>query len=188
MKLVLGTIARVVYYGVTALDVAQSIRSLFGGDKGEEEDETDDVEDTDMIGTGLFPRSLQKDDYSCGARAVYMIAKYFRLPHRYKEVKKAVGTTEDSGTSVKPMIRFFREHQLKTNHQPQMRFRDLRRALKNGAVVLVYLDGDHYGVVHAVTSEFVYLADPSLVRQLGRRTSKRVFKKRWKNWGITVRA
>jgi ABC-type bacteriocin/lantibiotic exporter with double-glycine peptidase domain len=145
-------------------------------------------EDETAVGRVDFRRSLQTDDYSCGARAVFMISNHFGLGVSYQKVKTAVRTTAGDGTPVVPMIRFLRERGLKVNHCPSMNVRSLRRALQRDAVVLVHLDGDHFGVVHAMSLEYVYLADPSIFRQRGPRISKVAFAGRWSRWGITVRS
>ena len=140
-----------------------------------------------LLGTSDFKRSFQLDDYSCGPRSAYMIARHFGIwwvP--YLKVKKDLKTTED-GVTVRPILEFFRKHKLKTSYKPTMYFRDLKAALSRDAVVMVHVNGDHLAVVHGVTDSHVYLADPSIVRTLGRRITKETFFRRWSRWGITVR-
>jgi len=140
-----------------------------------------------VLGTADFKRSYQLDDYSCGAHSAYMIARHFGIwwvP--YTKVKRQLKTNED-GTTLRPILQFFRKHKLKTNYRPNMYFKDLKGALARDAVVMVHVDGDHLAVVHGMTDSHVYLADPSIVRTFGRRVTKETFLRRWSRWGITVR-
>lgn len=139
-----------------------------------------------IAGTKHFSRSIQKDDYSCGSRSAFMIAKHFDLGLSYADVKEAVRTTED-GTSVRPMIDFFRKHGLRVGVYPALTMRGLELILTRGAVLLVDLDGDHWGVVHGLTQRKVYLADPSIARQWGRKISRLRFRGRWGRWAMSVR-
>ena len=146
-----------------------------------------DVVGVAMLGTADFKRSFQLDDYSCGPRSAYMIVRHFGIWWApYLKVKKDLKTTED-GVTVRPILQFFRKHKLKTRYMPTMYFRDLKAALSRDAVVMVHVDGDHLAVVHGVTDSHVYLADPSVMRTLGRRITKETFFRRWSRWGITVR-
>lgn len=139
-----------------------------------------------MLGTPNFKRSIQTDDYTCGPRSAYMIAQHHGIDVSFKEVKRLLKTTEE-GTNVKPLLEFFRKRGLRTRYQPTMSFKELKYWLGEGGVVLVHVDGDHLAVVHAVSKEYVYMADPSIIRMPGRRITKEIFKRRWTNWGVVVR-
>jgi ABC-type bacteriocin/lantibiotic exporter with double-glycine peptidase domain len=139
----------------------------------------------DVIGTTNFKRSLQRDSYSCGARSVFMILQHFGSTLKYSEVKEALGTDEE-GTKVKAMIKCLRAHGLRVGHRPDMSFKKLQKALANNAIVLVHLDGDHFGVVHGMSERRVYLADPSIARCVNGSIYTRGFKKRWTDWGLVV--
>lgn len=137
-------------------------------------------------GTRDFKRSIQLDDYSCGSRSAYMILRHFghRMPHAW--VKYVLGTNEKSGTNKKPLRALFRRKGLSARIQRDMGFKDLRKALGRGAVVLVDVDGDHYAVVHGVGDKYVHIADPSFIRCPKRRLSHKRFRKRWQGWGLVV--
>lgn len=139
-----------------------------------------------MIGTKHFTRSLQLDDYSCGARSVYMILRHMGIYRPYTLVKHQLGTEPEHGTCVEPMVRMFRKHGLRVGYRPQMTMKDLRYAFERSAVALIHLDGDHIGVVHGMDEAWVYIADPSFTRCPGRRISIKKFRKRWTNWGMIV--
>ena len=138
-----------------------------------------------MRGTAAFDRSIQMDEYSCGAHAVFMIAKHCGMKIKYKEVKKELGTNTN-GTKVRQMLAFFYRHKFRAHRVSNMRFRELKSYLGHNEVVLVHVDGDHFAVVHGITENYVYMADPSIDRMYGLRLPKKKFKKRWKKWGIAV--
>ncbi len=141
-----------------------------------------------MIGYPDFPRELQFTGYTCGPCCTYAIASFFGADVSYREVRDSVRTTPD-GTSEDAIVRFLREHKFRVAPRDTLTWRELLTALRGGNVVLVGLDGDHYGVVHAYDEDYdeVYLADPSLRRQLGRRISSTRFKQRWMRDGVIVR-
>lgn len=141
-----------------------------------------------MIGFPDFPRELQFTSYTCGACSAYAIASFFGADVDYYDVRDSVGTTVE-GTTESAIVRFLRSCGLRVAPRDALSWRGLLAALAQRNVVLVGLDGDHYGVVHAYDADHdeVYLADPSLRRQLGRRTSAARFKSRWMRDGVIVR-
>ena len=138
-----------------------------------------------FVGTLDVERSFQLDNYSCGARSVYMITRFFGIDHSYAAVKAGVGCTTE-GTNVRPMIDFFREVGLRVRPMPDMGLRDMRKVFEQGGLVLAHVDGDHFIVVNGLSNKTVYLADPSPVRTFGRSIPKKKFQKRWGYWGIAV--
>lgn len=138
-----------------------------------------------MIGTMDFPRSIQWDRYSCGARCAYMITKYFNLGIPYQEVKEGVGTDID-GTYMESITEYLRSRELKIKYKAEMTLRTLSTALKQGAIVLVELDTDHLGIVHGIDGDKIYLADPSMIRLFGRTIDKEEFLERWGNCGLMI--
>jgi ABC-type bacteriocin/lantibiotic exporter with double-glycine peptidase domain len=121
-----------------------------------------------LAGATHFRRSLQLDFYSCGARSVFAVLRHFDRALPYPAVKKRLGTSWSHGTSVLPMVKLMRARGLRVGHRPLMSWRELIRALKRNAAVLVHLDGDHLAVVHGADAQRVYLADPALTRCLWR--------------------
>lgn len=142
----------------------------------------------DMVGEPDFPRTLQFTSYTCGPCSVYSIATFFGVDVSYDEVKTGV-RTDTEGTDERDVVRFLRRQGLRVSAREGLRFVQLVRALRDECVVLVGLDGDHYGVVHAYDDEdkIVYLADPSIRRQLGRCLTRERFEERWMNDGVIVR-
>ena len=140
-----------------------------------------------FIGTTHFTRSIQLDSWSCGSQVVFSALRHFGVhrPHRLLQIQ--LGTNPSSGTSVSSMIRVLREQGLRVDYRPHLNWRELLNALKVGAVVVVHLDGDHFGTAFGADDEHVYLADPSVTRLLGRRQTRRKFLARWTRWGLVVR-
>lgn len=140
-----------------------------------------------FVGTRWFRRSLQTDDYSCGPRSVFAVVRHFVRSVTYAQVLRALRPSAENGTSIAPMLRFLRRHRLRVGYRPTMKFADLWHALGRGAVVIVHLDGDHLAVCHAASDRYVWLADPSLRRMLGRRLTRKRFRQRWTRWGLVIR-
>lgn len=139
----------------------------------------------DLVGTIDFPRVLQfGDGWSCGSRSVHAVCKHFGLDVSHDEIMEALGTDSD-GTAASPIVRFFREQGLRAGYHRRMRFPQLENALGRGAVVIVDLEGTHWSVLTALSSDYAWLADPSL-RRIGRRTSRARFRERWARLGIIV--
>jgi len=140
-----------------------------------------------FVGISVFRRSIQLDSYSCGVHSVAMIVRHFGDDTPFFRLKKELGCSPEKGTRVHSMIRAFRARKLRVQHNYRMRFRELQAALKKGRLLLVHLDGDHFGVVHGYDSKYVYLADPAPFRLLGTRMTHDAFKERWTNWSLVVR-
>jgi ABC-type bacteriocin/lantibiotic exporter with double-glycine peptidase domain len=133
-----------------------------------------------------FKRSIQCDSYTCGVHSVAMIVRYFGYSTPFKELKRELNCTPARGTPVHAMIKAMRSRRLRVRHNYRMRFRELQASLRRRELLLVHLDGDHFGVVHGFDSQFVYLADPSIVRLIGRKMTHTAFRKRWTNWSLAV--
>ena len=51
-------------------------------------------------------RSIQLDNYSCGAQCVYMILNYFNRDKTLNEIKESLNTTETDGTDTKQILNY----------------------------------------------------------------------------------
>lgn len=140
-----------------------------------------------FIGTKSFTRSLQLDNFSCGARSIYSVLRHFGVHRPYGVLKADLGTRPASGTAVHAMIRVLRVNGLRVGYRPRWSWRSLMKALSVHAVVIVHLDGDHLGVVHGADDQRIYLADPSIIRCPGRSQPRQKFLSRWTRWGLVVR-
>jgi len=116
-----------------------------------------------------------------------MILHHFGDRSPYRRLKRELGCTPEKGTRVHAMIKAFRKRKLHVQHNYRMRFRELQAALKKEKLLLVHLDGDHFGVVHGCDAKYVYLADPAPLRLLGTKMTHNAFRKRWTNWCLVVR-
>jgi ABC-type bacteriocin/lantibiotic exporter with double-glycine peptidase domain len=141
--------------------------------------------DDEVVGTLDFPRRFQWDGYSCGARCVWMIAEHFDLDVSYEEIVHGIGMTED-GSAATTIAGFLRQCGLRAGYHRRMRWAQLERALHRGGVVLADLDGTHWSVVHAVSENWAWVANPSWRQQLGRRMSRAYFCERWTRLGVIV--
>lgn len=142
-----------------------------------------------LAGTKDFPRCIQYDDYSCGARCVYAIAKQFVPQHRntrYRRIYQLCEIDKEQGTSTGPLMKAVRSLGLRAPNRTAMRARDLTKALRKQAAVIAWCDGDHLLVVHGIDDKWVYLSDPSPVRTPGRKQRRATFFNRWMRWGIAV--
>ncbi len=140
-----------------------------------------------FVGTTKFTRLLQLDDWSCASRSVQAVLKFFGISRPHWLLKSQLGTKPDTGTAVHQMIRVLRRHDLQVGYRPSLTWRELVRALKADAVLIVHLDGDHVAVAHGIDDTHVHLADPSFARCPGRRQTRRRFLERWTRWGLVVR-
>ena len=65
------------------------------------------------VHTRDFRRSLQLDDYNCGARSVYAVLRHFGAAMPYRLVTLKLKTRPDRGTAVRSMIRLLRGRALR---------------------------------------------------------------------------
>jgi ABC-type bacteriocin/lantibiotic exporter with double-glycine peptidase domain len=131
-------------------------------------------------------RSIQLDDYSCGAQSAFMILRYFGKARSVTAVARAVGTNE-GGTTTRALLKLFRKRKLKPVIKANATLDDLRSAIADGAPSLVSLDGNvHWGVVYGYSSKNIYLADPSLWKSIRVGMSVEKFLDRWDRWAMIV--
>lgn len=139
-----------------------------------------------FVGYETFPRVPQLTSFTCAPCSVAAILEHYNRPASYSAIKLALRTDRD-GTDAGPILRYLRRRGFVARPRCAMRMRDLEEALREGAVVLVYLDRDHIGVVYAMHRNYVYLADPSIVRCPSRRITRQQFRHRWDRDGIIAR-
>lgn len=142
------------------------------------------IGDDEIVGTQDFPRSIQWNGYSCGARCVGMLMTYFNVNVTYEHIANGIGLTED-GSSATPIVKYLRSRGLSAGYHRSMSRAQLEQALRRGAVVIVDLDNAHWCIVHAMNHTWAWVANPSL-RQLGRKMHLETFEQRWTGLGITV--
>lgn len=142
------------------------------------------VNDEYLIGTLDFPRRIQWDGHSCGARCVQMVTTHFGVDVSYDDIVEGIGLTED-GSSATPITKYMRSCGLSAGYHRNMSLEQLQRALARGAVVIVDMDNAHWCVVHAMSQTWVWVANPSL-KQLVRQTHHETFENHWTGLGIIV--
>jgi hypothetical protein len=72
-------------------------------------------------------------------------------------------------------------------HLPYARLRDIRKAIDKGCPVLVSFSNDeHWAVVYGYSRRSVFVADPSITKNLRCRLSKARFVRQWDRWMMAV--
>ncbi len=138
-----------------------------------------------------FPRSLQLDSYSCGAKSIYCILQYYDKQCTPDSVERLLKTDED-GTSVRDIKRVFRQYHLNCRTLKRPGLRDLKAAINNDCPVLITLnDGEHYSVVFGYTDSHIFVSNPSLNILTGYGSIRCVisnaeFKKIWDKWAVVI--
>jgi predicted double-glycine peptidase len=135
-----------------------------------------------------FPRSIQLDYYSCGAKSTYMVLKYFGKCCTPESVERELDTDED-GTSPSDIKRVLRKHGLKVHVNTDMGLRDLRKAISAGSPVLVSLyEGWHYSVVYGYLDKYIFVMNPSLCEMGSLKVAVTLseWRKIFDRWGVVV--
>lgn len=138
-----------------------------------------------------FPRSLQLDSFSCGAKAVFCILHFYNKQCTPQSVEKELHT-DSAGTSVSDIKRVLKRHGLKycTLRKPGLRV--LKAAIDDDCPVLISLyDSEHYAVVYGYSSSHIFVSNPSLNILTGYGSircgiTKSEFRKEWDNWAIVI--
>jgi len=132
-----------------------------------------------------FPRSIQLDGYSCGAKSVYTILRYYDKRCTPLSVEKELHATYE-GTSIPYIKGILNRH--------GMRYRtisNLKNAIDDGSPVLVSTHGHwHYSVIYGYySSSHYFVMNPSLgdMGRLSCAISKKKFMRIWDGWALAVR-
>ena len=139
-----------------------------------------------------FPRSIQLDGYSCGAKSVYTILKYFGKRCTPQGVERALHTDE-YGTAVWDIKRVLKKLGLKSRTLRKPGLRDLKAAIVAGCPVLITTwQAEHYSVVYGYSDSKIFIANPSIdvsgVGRLSCAVPKAEFRRAWDRYGIVVKA
>ena len=109
-----------------------------------------------------FPRSLQLDGYSCGAKAVFCILQFYNKQCTPESVEEAL-KTDINGTAVSDIKRVFKRNHLNCRTLRKPGLRDLKTAIDDECPVLISLyDSEHYAVVYGHSSSHIFVSNPSL--------------------------
>ena len=141
-----------------------------------------------------FPRSIQLNSYSCGAKSAYTILKYFGKKCTLQSVEKALRTDED-GTAVSDIKRVFKQFGLQCRTMRKPTIKDLKAAIDAGCPVLISLyEGEHYAVIYGCSRTHAFVMNPSLdatedgVGSVSVAVPLGEFRKMWDGWGIVVKS
>jgi ABC-type bacteriocin/lantibiotic exporter with double-glycine peptidase domain len=138
-----------------------------------------------------FPRSLQLDSYSCGAKVVFCILQFYNKQCTPDSVERLLKTDED-GTSVRDIKRVFRQYHLNCRTLRKTGLRDLKAAIDDECPVLISLyDGSHYSVVYGYSDSHIFVSNPSLNILTGYGSircaiPKSEFMKIWDKWAVEI--
>jgi predicted double-glycine peptidase len=131
-----------------------------------------------------FPRSIQLDGYSCGAKSVYTILKYFGKNASPKLVECQLKTNWE-GTGISDIKRVLKRHGLKYRT-----ISNLKNAIDDGCPVLISTHRHwHYSVVYGYSSSQYFVMNPSLgeMGSLSCAVRNKKFKQMGDGWALMVR-
>ena len=124
-----------------------------------------------------FPITRQSTNYSCGTDATQRVMEYYGEDFRESDLIKILKTDED-GTYVKNIVKFFHYHGLKTETKQEMTIDDLIKHIdKNIPVILLiqawgtdlefkkhyknFWKSGHFVVVIGYTDKIILISDPA---------------------------
>lgn len=116
-----------------------------------------------------FPRSIQQDTYSCGAKSIYSILRYF-----------------DANAFLKQVLKRF---QLSYRIIRKSKIHHLAASIHNGNPVLISVfDDAHYAVVYGYPQSYIFVMNPSMggMGSVWCAVRKDKFRKIWDHWGLIV--
>ena len=133
-------------------------------------------------------RSIQLDNYSCGAQCVYTILNYFNKDKTLNEIKESLGTTETDGTGTKQILNYLIRNGLDVQIYEKATISSIQDAIENGYPMLITVDdGDHWVVVYGYSDDGIFVLDSSRKRFLNQ-WGYGEFIKRWdENWIAVVK-
>ena len=139
-----------------------------------------------------FPRSIQLDYYSCGAKSVYTVLRYFKKSCTTKSVERELNTDYE-GTAISDMKRVFKRFRLDCRSLRKPGLNDLKCPITEGCPVLISTwDHEHYCVVFGYSRDHIFVANPSLdispegVGALWCAVPKRRFLRMWDRDGLVI--
>lgn len=152
-----------------------------------------------------FPDILQNSNYSCGDACVQAVLAYYGIEYTEYRLEKILKTDEDCGTSIKPILSFFRKRKFRLRHGT-FTVDDLRKFIDREIPIIILIQAwgpkgtdykrtnrfGHYVVVSGYNKKGLIIEDPAI---FGRGfISYAQLKKRWHaddegkvyRWGLAV--
>jgi len=126
----------------------------------------------------------QLDDIACGPTCIEMAARYFGLPYTTEQIAKISGYKKKDGLSNTDLVETLKKVSLKAKQKANCTWANLKKANKDGQVVIVswmkqgYIG--HFSVVENVGDEFIDIVDPEEGRAV--RLEKTVFMRLWMDY------
>jgi ABC-type bacteriocin/lantibiotic exporter with double-glycine peptidase domain len=136
-----------------------------------------------------FPRTLQLDGWTCGARSVYSILRFMGKRCIVKSVEREL-KCDWSGTDVSDIKRVLAKHGLKYQEKKRCRISDLTNAIDGGFPILISThDSWHYSAVFGYSRSHIFVMNPAVIGECGSlwcRLPRKQFSAVWDKWGIVV--
>ncbi len=133
-------------------------------------------------------RSIQLDNYSCGAQCVYVILNYFQKDKTLNEIKESLNTTETDGTATKQILNYLIRNGLDVQINEKNTISSIQESIGNGYPMLITIDeGDHWVLVYGYSDDGIFVLDSSRSRFLNQ-WGYGEFIKRWdENWIAVIK-
>lgn len=135
-----------------------------------------------------FHRSIQIDNYSCGANSAYAILKYHGKNLSVEDVRTGAKTSAD-GTWGNDVIKLFRKKRLSVSIKRSGVWNDIKDAINlKAAPVLISVDDNHFSVVYGYDNKakVVFVADPSFLVPWFAMDRKEFLQRYWDRWAAVV--
>ncbi len=106
-------------------------------------------------------RSIQMDNFSCGAHCTYMIVNYYNKKMSLGKIIKQL-RTDENGTSEKAIFSLFKKKGLSVYEKWNASRKDIKKAVDNGFPILISMHQDHWSIIYGYTKTGIFILDPSL--------------------------
>ena len=106
-------------------------------------------------------RSIQMDNYSCGAHCTYMIVNYYNRKMSLGKIIKQL-KTDEKGTSEKSIFDLLKKNGLTVKENWNASRRDIKKAVDNGSPILISMYKYHWSIIYGYTRTGIFILDSSL--------------------------
>jgi len=114
-----------------------------------------------------FNRNIQRNNFTCGHRSVFGIAKHFGLVEwtDVKRISKELGIYESDGTTNAEIKKLIRAVGLRYRTIENLTERKIRNCINKGYPILCSIDNEkHWSVIKGIDLENIYMNDSSIIR------------------------